>query len=113
VSDKVMLKVSPWRGVVRFGKKGKLSPQYVGPFEITERIGPIAYRIRLPEELSKVHDTFHVSNLKKSLIDETLAIPHSELCIDTKLQFFEEPIEVMGHEEKKVRRGRIPIVKVR
>ncbi|GJX82335.1 hypothetical protein Tco_0331816 [Tanacetum coccineum] len=65
VGDRVMLKVSPWKGDIRFGKKGKLAPRYVGPFEILERIGPVAYRLRLPEELSGVHDTFHVSNLKK------------------------------------------------
>ncbi|GJW86440.1 hypothetical protein Tco_0161780 [Tanacetum coccineum] len=65
VGDRVMLKVSPWKGVIRFGKKGKLAPRYVGPFEILKRIGPVAYRLRLPEELSGVHDTFHVSNLKK------------------------------------------------
>ncbi|GJV50931.1 hypothetical protein Tco_1446672 [Tanacetum coccineum] len=64
VGDRVMLKVSPWKGVIRFGKKGKLAPRYVGPFEILERVGPVAYRLRLPEELSGVHDTFHVSNLK-------------------------------------------------
>ncbi|KAD3640600.1 hypothetical protein E3N88_29823 [Mikania micrantha] len=63
VGDRVMLKVSPWKGVVRFGKKGKLAPRYVGPFEITERIGPVAYKLRLPDELSGVHDVFHVSNL--------------------------------------------------
>ncbi|GJT80442.1 hypothetical protein Tco_1054784 [Tanacetum coccineum] len=65
VEDRVMLKVSPWKGVIRFGKKGKLAPRYVGPFEILKRIGPVAYRLRLPEELSGIHDTFHVSNLKK------------------------------------------------
>ncbi|GJY24412.1 putative reverse transcriptase domain-containing protein [Tanacetum coccineum] len=68
VGDRVMLKVSPWKGVIRFGKKGKLAPRYVGPFEILERIGPVAYRLRLPEELSGVHDTFHVSNLKKWIV---------------------------------------------
>ncbi|GJV93332.1 hypothetical protein Tco_1541145 [Tanacetum coccineum] len=64
VGDRVMLKVSPWKGVIRFGKKGKLAPRYVGPFEILERVDLVAYRLRLPEELSGVHDTFHVSNLK-------------------------------------------------
>ncbi|GJR22477.1 putative reverse transcriptase domain-containing protein [Tanacetum coccineum] len=63
VGDHVLLKVSPWKGVVRFGKKGKLAPRFVGPFEITERIGHVAYRLRLPKELNGVHDTFHVSNL--------------------------------------------------
>ncbi|GJZ88832.1 putative reverse transcriptase domain-containing protein [Tanacetum coccineum] len=75
VGDRVMLKVSPWKGVIRFGKKGKLAPRYVGPFEILERIGPVAYRLRLPEELSGVHDTFHVSNLKKCLADASLHVP--------------------------------------
>ncbi|GJZ92568.1 hypothetical protein Tco_0664633 [Tanacetum coccineum] len=64
VGERVMLKVSPWKGVIRFGKKGKLAPRHVGPFEILERISPVAYRLRLPGELSRAHDTFHVSNLK-------------------------------------------------
>ncbi|GJZ25382.1 putative reverse transcriptase domain-containing protein [Tanacetum coccineum] len=72
VGDHVLLKVSPWKGVVRFGKKGKLAPRFVGPFDIIERIGPVANRLRLPEELNGVHDTFHVSNLKKCLADPTL-----------------------------------------
>ncbi|GKC32712.1 putative reverse transcriptase domain-containing protein [Tanacetum coccineum] len=72
VGDHVLLKVSPWKGVVHFGKKGKLARRFVGPFEITERIGPVAYRLRLPEELNGVHDTFHMSNLKKCLDGPTL-----------------------------------------
>ncbi|GJW43888.1 hypothetical protein Tco_0072687 [Tanacetum coccineum] len=75
VGEHVLLKVSPWKGVVRFGKKGKLAPRFVGPFEITERIGPVASRLRLPKELNSVHDTPHVSNLKKCLADPTLQIP--------------------------------------
>ncbi|GKF83254.1 hypothetical protein Tco_0244910, partial [Tanacetum coccineum] len=71
----VLLKVSPWKGIVRFGKKGKLAPRYVGSFKILERIGLVAYRLRLPEELSSVHDTFHVSNLKKCLADANLYVP--------------------------------------
>ncbi|GKC32729.1 hypothetical protein Tco_1040023, partial [Tanacetum coccineum] len=69
VGDRVLLKVSPWKGVVRFGKKRKLAPRYVRPFEIIERVGPVAYRLKLPQELSYVHDTFHVSNLKKCLAE--------------------------------------------
>ncbi|GKF75791.1 hypothetical protein Tco_0225235, partial [Tanacetum coccineum] len=72
VGDHVFLKVSPWKGMVRFGKKGKLAPRFVGPFDIIERIGPVANRLKLPEELNGVHDTFHVSNLKKCLADPTL-----------------------------------------
>ncbi|GKA03142.1 putative reverse transcriptase domain-containing protein [Tanacetum coccineum] len=113
VGDQVLLKVSPWKGVVRFGKKGKLAPRYVGPFEILERIGPVAYRLRLPQELSGVHDTFHVSNLKKCLADANLHVPLGEVKIDKTLRFVEEPVVIMDREVKKLKRSRIPIVKVR
>ncbi|GJV00322.1 putative reverse transcriptase domain-containing protein [Tanacetum coccineum] len=89
VGDKVLLKVSPRKGVVRFGKRSKLSPRYVGPFEIVERVGPVAYRLRLPQELVGIHDTFHVSNLKKCLTDVNLHIPLEEIKIDEKLRFVE------------------------
>ncbi|GKC99299.1 putative reverse transcriptase domain-containing protein [Tanacetum coccineum] len=79
VGEHVLLKVSPWKGVVRFGKKGKLAPRFVGPFEINKRISPVAYRLRLPEEINGVHDTFHVSNLRKCLADPTLQIPLDEI----------------------------------
>ncbi|GKB44652.1 putative reverse transcriptase domain-containing protein, partial [Tanacetum coccineum] len=88
-------KVSPWKGVVRFGKKGKLAPRYVGPFEILERIGLVAYRLRIPEELSSIHDTFHVSNLKKCLADANLHVPLNEIKVDKTLCFVEEPVEIM------------------
>ncbi|KAD4180551.1 hypothetical protein E3N88_29142 [Mikania micrantha] len=113
VGDRVMLKVSPWKGVVRFGTKGKLAPRYVGPFEIIEHIGPVAYRLRLPDELSGVHDVFHVSNLKKCLADESLVIPIEEIQVDEQLHFIEEPLEIMDRKVKQLRRSRIPIVKVR
>ncbi|GJR13222.1 reverse transcriptase domain-containing protein [Tanacetum coccineum] len=112
VGDKVLLKVSPRKGVVRFGKKSKLSPRYVGPFEIVERVGPVAYRLRLPQELIGVHDTFHVSNLKKCLADVNLHVPLEEVKIDDKLHFVEEPMEIMDREVKKLKKRRIPIVKV-
>ncbi|GJY32752.1 hypothetical protein Tco_0417221 [Tanacetum coccineum] len=99
--------------VVRFGKKGKLAPRFVGPFEITKRIGPVAYRLRLPQELSSVHDTFHVSNLKKCLADPTLLVPLEEIQVDAKLNFVEEPVEILEREIKKLKRSRISIVKVR
>ncbi|GJS97208.1 putative reverse transcriptase domain-containing protein [Tanacetum coccineum] len=113
VGDHILLKVSHWKGVVRFRKKGKLVPRFVGPFEITERIGPVAYRLRLPEELNDIHDTFHVSNLKKCLADPTLQIPLEEIQVDAKLNFVEEPIEILEQEIKKLKRSRIHIVKVR
>ncbi|GKE27140.1 retrotransposon protein, putative, ty3-gypsy subclass [Tanacetum coccineum] len=95
VGDHVLLKVSPWKGVVRFGKKGKLAPRFVGPFEITKRIGPVAYRLRLPEELNDVHDTFHLSNLKKCLANPTLHVPLEEIQVDAKLNFVEEPVKIL------------------
>ncbi|GJX20975.1 putative reverse transcriptase domain-containing protein [Tanacetum coccineum] len=87
VGDKVMLKVSPWKGVVRFGKRGKLNPRYVGPFKVLEKVGEVAYKLELPEELSRVHNTFHVSNLKKCHADEPLAVPLDGLHLDDKLYF--------------------------
>ncbi|GJT12328.1 putative reverse transcriptase domain-containing protein [Tanacetum coccineum] len=113
VGEHVLLKVSPWKGVVRFGKKGKLAPRFIGPFEITESVGPIAYRLRLPEELNGVHDTFHVLNLRKCLADPTLQIPLDEIWVDAKLNFVEEPVEILKREFKKLKWSRISIVKVR
>ncbi|GJT68585.1 putative reverse transcriptase domain-containing protein [Tanacetum coccineum] len=113
VGDKVMLKVSPWKGVVRFGKRGKLNPRYVGPFKVLEKVGEVAYKLELPEELSRVHNTFHVSNLKKCYADEPLAVPLDGLHFDDKLQFVEEPVEIMDREVKRLKRSRIPLVKVR
>ncbi|GJY30143.1 hypothetical protein Tco_0413638 [Tanacetum coccineum] len=113
VGDRVLLKVTPWKGIVRFGKKGKLAPRYVGPFEILERIGLVAYRLRLPEELNSVHDTFHVSNLKKYLADANLHVPLDEIKFDKTLRFVEEPIEIMDREIKKLKRKNISLVNVR
>ncbi|GJX31943.1 putative reverse transcriptase domain-containing protein [Tanacetum coccineum] len=113
VGDYVLLKVSPWKGVVRFGKIGKLAPRFVGPFEIIEKIGVVAYMLDLPEELDGVHDTFHVSNLKKCLADPTLQVPLDEIQVDAKLNFVEEPVEILEREFKKLKRSRIAIVKVR
>ncbi|GJZ56090.1 hypothetical protein Tco_0611283 [Tanacetum coccineum] len=113
VGDKVMLKVSPWKGVVRFGKRGKLNPRYVGPFKVLEKVGSVAYKLELPQELSRVHNTFHVSNLKKCYADEPLAVPLDGLHFDDKLQFVEEPVEIMDREVKRLKRSRIPIIKVR
>ncbi|GJZ30524.1 hypothetical protein Tco_0575571 [Tanacetum coccineum] len=113
VGDRVLLKVSPWKGVVRFGKKGKMAPRYVGPFEIVERIGPVAYRLRLPQKLSCIHDTIQVLNLKKCLVETDLQVPLEEIKIDDKLYFVEEPVKIVDREVKKLKRMWIPIVKVR
>ncbi|GJY89041.1 putative reverse transcriptase domain-containing protein [Tanacetum coccineum] len=100
VGDYVLLKVSPWKGVVRFGKKGKLAPRFIGLFEIIKKVGHVAYRLDLPEELNGVHDTFHVSNLKKCLADPTLKVPLDEIRVDAKLNFVEEPVEILEREDQ-------------
>nr|GEU62371.1 reverse transcriptase domain-containing protein [Tanacetum cinerariifolium] len=111
VKDKAMLKVSSWKGVIRFGKWGKLNPHYIGPFKILAKVGMVTYRLELADQLSHVHSTFHVSNLKKCLSDETLAIPLEEIQVDDKLNFIEEPVEVMDQEVKRLKQSRIPIMK--
>ncbi|GJX42597.1 putative reverse transcriptase domain-containing protein [Tanacetum coccineum] len=111
VGDRVMLKVSPWKGVVRFGKRGKLNPRYVRPFRVLAKVGKVAYRLELPQELSRVHHTFHVSNLKKCYADEPLVMPLEGIHVDDKLQFVEEPVEIMEREIKRLKQSRIPLVK--
>ncbi|GKB96297.1 hypothetical protein Tco_0982434, partial [Tanacetum coccineum] len=106
VGDYVLLKVSPWKGVVRIGKKGKLAPIFVEPFEIIEKVGPVAYMLDLPEELDGVHDTFHC------LADPTLQVPLDEIHIDANLNFVEEPVEILEREFKKLKWSQIAIVKV-
>nr|GEW76266.1 reverse transcriptase domain-containing protein [Tanacetum cinerariifolium] len=113
VGDRVMLKVSPRKGVIRFEKQGKLNPRHIKPFKILKRVGPVAYTLELPEKLSNVHNTFYVSNLKKCLSDESLIIPMKELRLDEKLNFMEEPVEIMDREVKQLKHSHIPIVKVR
>nr|GFB49259.1 putative reverse transcriptase domain-containing protein [Tanacetum cinerariifolium] len=102
VEDKVMLKISPWKGVVRFGKRGKLNLRYVGPFKVLERFRDVAYKLNLPEELIRVHNTFHVSNLKKCHADEPLVVPLDGLHVDDKLHFVEESVEIMDREVKRL-----------
>ncbi|GKC35914.1 hypothetical protein Tco_1048298 [Tanacetum coccineum] len=113
VGDKVMLKVSPWKGVIRFGKWGKLNPRYIRPFRIIAKVGTLAYRLELPEQLSRVQSTFHVSNLKKCFVDDPLAIPLKEIQIDDKLNFIEEPVKILDREVKRLKQSHIPIVKFR
>ncbi|GJQ94125.1 hypothetical protein Tco_0005264 [Tanacetum coccineum] len=100
VGDKVMLKVSPWKGVVRFGKRGKLNPRYVGPFKVLGKVGEVAYKLELPEELSRVYNTFHVSNLKKlTMPSKPLAVSVGmRFILDDKLQFVEETVDDHGRE---------------
>nr|GEY02524.1 putative reverse transcriptase domain-containing protein [Tanacetum cinerariifolium] len=113
VAYRVMLKVSPWKGVIRFEKHGKLNPKDVGPFKVLEKVGSNAYKLELPQELSRVHNMFHVSNLKKCYSGKPLVVPLDEIHIDDKLHFVEEPIEIMDREVKRLKRSRILIVNVR
>ncbi|GJS97972.1 hypothetical protein Tco_0819142 [Tanacetum coccineum] len=108
-----MLKVFPRKGVIRFRKRGKFNPRYIGPFKILEQISPVAYKLELPEELSNVHSTFHISNLNKCLSDKSLVIPMKKLRLDDKLNFVEELVEIKDPEVKQLKQSRISIIKVR
>ncbi|XP_035834094.1 uncharacterized protein LOC118482632 [Helianthus annuus] len=113
VGDKVMLKVSPWKGIIRFRKRGKLSPRFIGPFRITERVGKVAYRLELPDELSGIHNTFHVSHLRKCLADETARIHYDDIEVDNSLNYAVKPIAILDRKEKSLRSKIINQVKVK
>ncbi|KAL0456204.1 UNVERIFIED_CONTAM: Transposon Tf2-12 polyprotein [Sesamum latifolium] len=113
VGDKVFLKVSPWKGILRFGRQGKLSPRYIGPYEIIERIGPLAYRLVIPTELSQIHDVFHVSILQRYRSDPSHIIHEPKIEISEELTYVEEPMEILDRSIKKLRNKEIPMVKVR
>ncbi|GJS74813.1 putative reverse transcriptase domain-containing protein [Tanacetum coccineum] len=100
------------KGVIRFGKRGKLSPRYIRPFKIIERIGPVAYKLEFPDKLRGIHNTFHVSNIKKCLADENLVIPLEEIQLDDKLHFIKESVDIMDREVKQLKQSWIPIVKI-
>ena len=112
VGDKVFLKVSLWRKVLRFGKKGKLSPRFIGPYEVLERIGPVAYRLALPPELAKLHDVFYVSMLRKYRFDESHILPVQEIQVQEDLSYDEEPKAILDREVKQLRNKQVPLVKV-
>nr|GEW97188.1 putative reverse transcriptase domain-containing protein [Tanacetum cinerariifolium] len=112
IKDRVMLKVSPWKGVVRFGKRRKLNPGYVGPLKVLDKVGTVTYMLELPQELRRVNNTFHVSNLKKRHVNEPLAVPLDGLHFDDKLHFVEEPVEIVNQEFKWLKQSCIPLVKV-
>ena len=111
VEDRVFLKLSPWKRVVRFGKRGKLNPRYIGPFEIVERIGPVAYRLDLPEEFSRVHNVFHISMLRKYIPDPSHALEALEIELRDDLSYEEQPVQILGREEKELRSKIISLVK--
>ncbi|GJZ28659.1 hypothetical protein Tco_0573306 [Tanacetum coccineum] len=113
VGDCVMLKVSPWKGVIHFKKRGKLGPHYTGPFRITDRVRKVAYRLQLPEELNSIHNTFHVSQLRKCLVDEAEYAPLADIVVDEKLGYVEEPVKILDTMVKKLRRKEILLFKKR
>ena len=112
VEDRVFLKLSPWKGVVRFGKRGKLNPRYIGPFEIVERIGSVAYRLDLSEEFSRVPNVFHISMLRKYIPDSSHVLETPEIELRDDLSYEEQPVQILGREEKELRNKTISLVKV-
>ena len=112
VGDKVFLKIMAIKGVLRFGKKGKLRPRYIGPFEILKRVGNVAYQLTLPPELLAVHDVFHISMLRKYVPDPTHVIKHQPLDIQQDLKYEEAPIRILAQEVRKLRNKEIPLIKV-
>ena len=112
VGDHVFLRVSPTKGVYRFGIKGKLSPRYIGPYEILERIGPVAYRLALPPSLSGVHDVFHISQLRKCISDPDAVINTNQPEVQPNLTIAERPIRILDRSDKVLRKKTIPFVKV-
>ncbi|KAI3824164.1 hypothetical protein L1987_05613 [Smallanthus sonchifolius] len=113
VGDFMLLKVSPWKGVIRFRKRGKLSPRFIGPFKVVDRVGKVAYRVELPGELSKLHNTFHVSHLRKCLADESTFVPIDDIKVDEKLNYVEEPISILDRKVKCLRNKEISQVLVK
>jgi len=112
VGDKVFLKVSPWKKIMRFGQKGKLSPRFIGPYEILERVGPVAYKLVLPPEVDKMHNVFHVSMLRRYRSDPSHVLPVESIEVNPDLTYDEEPILIQAREVKQLRNKRIPLVKV-
>ena len=112
VEDQVFLKLSPWKEVVRFGKRGKLNPRYIGPFEIVDGIGPVAYRLDLPEEFSRVHNVFHISMLRKYIPDSSHVLETPEIELRDDLSYEEQPVQILGREEKEICNKTVSLVKV-
>ncbi|XP_042023167.1 uncharacterized protein LOC121770519 [Salvia splendens] len=112
VGDKVFLRVSPWKGVMRFGHKGKPSPRYIGPYDIVERVGPLAYMLALPPELEQIHNVFHVSMLRRYWSDPSHVLRDPDIQISENLSYIEEPVNIVDRQVKLLQRKEIPIVKV-
>ena len=112
VDDFVFLKAFPWKGVIRFRKRGKLGPQYIGPFRVIARIGRVAYRLELPAELGQIHDTFHVSQLRKCIADESAVVPLEDIQVDVGLNYIERPVAIRDRKIKVLRNKEVPLVQV-
>ena len=112
VGEKVFLRVSPWKGIMRFGNKGKLSQRYIGPYEVIERVGPLAYKLALPPELARIHNVFHVSMLRRYRLDPSHVIKDSEVKIAENLSYVEEPVSIIDRRVKQLRQRKIPMVTV-
>ena len=112
MGEKVFLKVSPLKRVLRFGRKGKLSPRFIGPYEVIERVGPVAYRLALPPELEKIHNIFRVSMLRRYRSDPSHVIQSESIEIQLDMSYEEEPVQILAREVKELRNKRIPLVKV-
>ncbi|CAL9002596.1 unnamed protein product, partial [Prunus brigantina] len=112
VGDWVFLKLSPWKGVIRFGKRGKLSPRYIGPYEIVERVGPVAYRLALPSDMSRLHDVFHVSMLRKYIPDPSHVLEEQPIELAENLTYVEQPVQILDWKTQVLRTREIPLVKV-
>ncbi|XP_073121160.1 uncharacterized protein [Henckelia pumila] len=116
VGDKAYVKVSPMKGVIRFEKTGKLNPRYVGPFKILDKVGTLAYRLALSPDMSKIHNVFHVSQLKKYIPDPSHVLESAPLIIEgnlnEELKYEEEPIQIVDTKNQVLRRRTIPCVKV-
>ena len=112
IGEKVFLKVSPWKKVMRFGKNGKLSPRFIGPYEVVEKVGLVAYRSALPPDLEKIHDVFHVSMLRRYRLDPSHVVSSETIELRPDLTYEEEPVEILAREVKELRNKKIPLVKV-
>ena len=112
IGEKVFLKVSSWKKVMRFGKKGKLSPRFIGPYEVIEKVGPVAYRLALPPELEKIHNVFHVSMLRRYRSDPSHVVSSETIELRPDLTYEEEPVEILAREIKELRNKKILLVKV-
>ena len=110
--DRVFLKISPWKGVLRFGKRGKLNPRFIGPYEIVSKVGPVAYNLKLPPELSRIHDTFHVSMLRKYIPDPSHVLREQPVQLKENLTYEEIPMQIVDRKEQVLRSKVIPLVKV-